>query len=118
RSARALLDPQIHTGKITPEEAVDFLATQLLMDRDRAAAEVDRYVQNPTEVTSYYLGMRQLAQTWAQAKAQNPELTLKQFHDEVLRRPLPVPVLAMMRFGVELETLADVQQVLGEEKKP
>ena len=100
RSARAFLDAQIHTGQSTADEAVDFLVENLVMPRDRAEAEVNRYVENPGQVTTYYLGMKQFKEIWEKASLHNPDLTLKQFHNDMLKQTLPVPALGLARYGV------------------
>lgn len=109
RATRALLDAQIHTGQITPEQAADFLVQNLMMEPGRARAEVARYVASPTEVTTYYLGMRQFTQMWEEAHRQNPHLTKRQFHDRLMRQALPIPALALKEFGVELPELQPLE---------
>ena len=102
RAARAFLDAQIHTNQISYNEAVDFLVDNLVMQRDRAEAEINRYYQNPGQVTTYYLGMKQFHQIWDKAKSADPSLTLKQFHNAMLKQEMPVPAVALAQYGVEL----------------
>lgn len=106
RAARAWIDPQVNTGKMTYEQAVDFLVDRVLMERDRAELEVNRYFRNPTEVPSYMVGKLQFQQLREQLKTgQGKAFVLKNFHDEIFKegKELPVPVIARMRFDQPLD---------------
>ncbi len=105
RAARAWIDPQIHTGKMTRESAVNFLVDRVLLEPDRAGIEVDRYYQRPTDVASYLMGKLQIQQLRRQLQDQQGQrFNLKQFHDSLLAgKELPVPVLARMRFNQNLD---------------
>jgi hypothetical protein len=104
RAARAWIDPQIHTGKMKYNEAVDFMVNNVLLERDRAEIEVNRYYQQPTVVSSYMVGMLQIQQLRAQLKAaQGNGFNLKNFHDSLLKgHEIPVPVIARMQFDQDL----------------
>lgn len=108
RAARAWIDPQIHTGRMNYEQAVDFLVDNILLDRDRAKIEVNRYYQRPGEVPSYLIGNLQIQQLRKQVKESGNKgaFSLKDFHNALLRgKELPVPVLAKMQFNQNLESL-------------
>jgi uncharacterized protein (DUF885 family) len=105
RAARAWLDPQIHTGKITYDQAVNYLVKEVLMERDRAELEVNRYFKRPTEVASYMVGVLQFLELRSRLQqAEGKQFQLKQFHDEIFKegQELPVPVIARMRFDQPL----------------
>ncbi len=110
RAARAMLDPMIHTGQISYEDAVDFMANAVVMDRDRAESEINRYYSRPTEVASYYLGMKQIEQLRDALKAQGKEFDAKAFHDRLMSDILPVPVLARLLFDIDLKPLDQADQ--------
>jgi uncharacterized protein (DUF885 family) len=105
RASRAMIDPQIHTGKMKYDEAVSFLVENVLLERDRAEMEVNRYYYRPVEVASYMIGNLQIQQLREQVKAgtAKDDFKLKHFHDSLLKgKELPVPVLAKMRFNQDL----------------
>lgn len=105
RAARAMIDPQIHTGGMKYDEPVKFLVDNILLDKDRAEIEVDRYFQRPTEVVGYIMGHMQIQQLREQVKkAENNKFDLKAFHDRLLSgQELPVKVLAKMQFDQDLK---------------
>jgi hypothetical protein len=105
RAARAWIDPQVHTGKMSYEQAVDFLVDHVLLERDRAEIEVNRYFQKPTDVASYLVGEMQLHQLRDQLQKEDPQnFQLKKFHDTLFQegRDLPVPVIARILFNQPL----------------
>jgi uncharacterized protein (DUF885 family) len=57
RMARAMLDPSINLGRMTPEEAKAFLMREVVLSEPFAQSEVDRYsYRSPGQATSYYYG--------------------------------------------------------------
>lgn len=60
RAARVILDVSLHTGKMTFDEAVDFLADKARFDKYAAALDVGMYVQRPTYVLGYLIGMQEI----------------------------------------------------------
>lgn len=56
RAARVIIDVKLHTGKMSFEEAVEFLVKQTQMDRGDALAEVKRYTKSPSYQLSYLTG--------------------------------------------------------------
>ena len=78
RAARAFLDPMLNLGKITPEEARQFLITQVGLSDAMATQEVDRYsFQMPGQATSYFYGYTRLMSLRTEV-----ELQLKQAFDQ------------------------------------
>jgi len=61
RAARVILDSSLHTGKMTFDEAVTFLADKVRFDRYAAALDVGMYIQRPTYVLGYLIGMEEIA---------------------------------------------------------
>ncbi|MEX0602327.1 MAG: DUF885 domain-containing protein [Bacteroidota bacterium] len=56
RTARVIIDPSIHTGRMTYEEAVQFFMQEVGLERSAAEAEVNRYTTWPTQAPSYIIG--------------------------------------------------------------
>jgi uncharacterized protein (DUF885 family) len=93
RSARIIFSLSFHMGKMTPEQAVDFLVDTVNFERANAEGEVRRSFSgdySPLYQMAYMIGGLQL-------RALNKELvgagkmTDKQFHDAVLQSgPMPI----------------------------
>ena len=60
RAARVILDVSLHTGRMTFEEAVDFLAESVRFERYAAELEVGMYTERPTYVLGYLIGMQDI----------------------------------------------------------
>ncbi len=56
RTARVIIDPSIHTGKMSYEQAVQFFLDEVGLERSAAEAEVNRYTTWPTQAPSYIIG--------------------------------------------------------------
>jgi uncharacterized protein (DUF885 family) len=61
RAARVIMDASLHTGKMTYDEAVTFLADKVRFDRYAAGLDVDMYTVRPTYVLGYLIGMQEIA---------------------------------------------------------
>ncbi len=60
RAARVILDSSMHTGRMTFDEAVDFLAEKVRFERYAAELEVGMYTTMPTYVLGYLIGMQEI----------------------------------------------------------
>ncbi len=56
RTARVIIDPSIHTGRMTYEQAVQFFVDEVGLERSAAEVEVNRYTTWPTQAPSYIIG--------------------------------------------------------------
>lgn len=56
RTARVIIDPSIHIGKMSYDEAVEFMISEVGLERSAAEAEVNRYTTWPTQAPSYIIG--------------------------------------------------------------
>lgn len=95
RAARIILDGNLHTGKMTIEEAVSFMVEKVLLDKGNALAEVRRYAATPTQPMSYLIGkleIMQIAEEYKNRKGQ--DFNLKTFHNELLAVGSVPPALA------------------------
>jgi uncharacterized protein (DUF885 family) len=61
RAARVIMDASLHTGKMSYDEAVTFLADRVRFDRYAASLDVDMYTVRPTYVLGYLIGMQEIA---------------------------------------------------------
>jgi uncharacterized protein (DUF885 family) len=60
RAARVIMDASLHTGKMTYDEAVTFLADKVRFDSYAAGLDVDMYTVRPTYVLGYLIGMQEI----------------------------------------------------------
>jgi len=84
RAARITLDVSLHTGKMTVEEAVDFLVDKVGLEPTNALAEVRRYTLSPTQPMSYLIGKLEILKVIDGYKKQHPQASLKEVHDAIL----------------------------------
>jgi len=56
RTARVIIDPSLHTGRMSYEEAVQFFVDDVGLERSAAEAEVNRFTTWPTQAPSYIIG--------------------------------------------------------------
>ena len=101
RAVRILLDVGLHTRGMTFEQAVEYLASHLHVDRANAEAEVRRYCAEPAYPLCYAVGRRELLKLREDFRAaRGRAFTLRAFHDAVLRYGgLPV---TLIRWGLGL----------------
>ena len=96
RTARVIIDPSIHTGRMTYDQAVEFFIDEVGLERSAAEAEVNRYTTWPTQAPSYIIGWLEIERLKADmARLLGDRFTEKQFVESLLRTgSLP---LALMR---------------------
>jgi hypothetical protein len=95
RMARALLDPMINTGRMTPEQAKAFLMKEVVLSEPFAQSEVDRYsYRSPGQATAYYYGYVKLRALKTLAEIElGPRFDLKAFNDFVIAQGILPPEL-------------------------
>ena len=84
RAARIILDVSLHTGKMTVEEAIDFLVQRAGLERSNAQAEVRRYTMSPTQPMSYLIGKLEIIKLIDEYRKRHPQASLREVHDAVL----------------------------------
>lgn len=85
RACRIIIDVDLHRGKMTFDEAVDFLAKETGMERPAAVAEVKRYTFNPGYQLSYLLGKHLIQQLRSDVKKDlGQQFSDRLFHDTIL----------------------------------
>ena len=96
RSARLVIDPGIHVKHWTREKAVSYLKQHTTMSDSIIEGEIDRYIMNPGQATSYLLGKRQIETLRQLAETQlKDNFDIRIFHDQVLKNgTVTLPMLA------------------------
>lgn len=101
RAVRILLDVGLHTRGMTYEQAVDYLAEHVHVDRANAEGEVRRYCAEPAYPLCYAVGRRELLKLRDDFRAAHPDgFTLRRFHDAIL--PYGGLPVTLMRWGLGL----------------
>ncbi len=95
RAARAFLDPELHMGKVTPDEARRVLHEDVGLSQAMTESEVERYMfRSPAQATSYFYGYSQLLALRPQVeKAMGSRFSAREFHDFILAQGLLPPEL-------------------------
>jgi hypothetical protein len=101
RSARIIFSLNFHLGKMTPQQAIDFLVDQVDFERANAEAEVRRSFNgsySPLYQVSYMIGGLQLRALHHEL-VDTKKMSEREFHDAVLQGgPMPI---AMVRARLE-----------------
>jgi hypothetical protein len=101
RCARIIFSFGFHTGKMTPQQCVDFLVDRVGHERDNAAAEVRRSFgggYEPLYQAAYMLGGLQI-RSMRHELVDTGKMTDKQFHDAILHENA-IPI-EMVRASLE-----------------
>jgi len=95
RAARAFLDPELHMGRVTPDEARRVLREDVVLSEGMTNSEVERYMfRAPAQATSYFYGYTQLLALRPQVeKAMGAKFNARDFHDFILAQGLLPPEL-------------------------
>lgn len=95
RAARAFLDPELHMGKIQPDDARKILEDDVMISKAMATQEVQRYTfRAPGQATSYYYGYVRLLELRAEVeKKLGSKFEAKKFHDFILAQGLLPPAI-------------------------
>ena len=100
RAARAFLDPELQSGKVTPEDAYKVLEQDVCISHAFATEEVERFTYRlPGQANSYFYGYTRLLQLRKDLEsALGAKFDPKKFHDFILAQGLLPP--ALMRKAV------------------
>jgi uncharacterized protein (DUF885 family) len=101
RCARIIFSFGFHTGKMTPQQCVDFLVDRVGHERDNASAEVRRSfagAYEPLYQAAYMLGGLQI-RSMRHELVDSGRMTDKQFHDAILHENA-IPI-EMVRASLE-----------------
>ncbi len=99
RCARIIFSINYHTGKMTPQQCINFLVDKVGHERDNAAAEVRRSLMGnygPLYQMAYMLGGLQI-RALRQELVDTGKMTEKHFHDQILKENnMPIEILRMI----------------------
>jgi len=85
RASRVILEASLHTGRMTFDEAVDFLVEEVRFDRVAAELEVGMYTGRPTYFLGYLIGSMKIEEMRAEWIAKYGEPTEpRDFYDRLL----------------------------------
>ncbi len=95
RAARAFLDIELQTGKITREQALAILRNDVVVSEPMANQEVERYMfWAPGQANAYFYGYTRLRELRGEVeKAMGSRFSPKAFHDFILAQGLLPPHL-------------------------
>jgi uncharacterized protein (DUF885 family) len=102
RAARIIVDVKLHTGKMTVDEAVDWMSKALDSDTAFIRTEINRYTMNPTVPMSYLIGKIDVLGLRDGLKAREGDrFSLKGFHDRFLSEGMLPPRLIRQLWGLK-----------------
>ena len=95
RDARAFLDPELQSGKVTQADAYKVLENDVVISHAFATEEVERFTfRSPGQANSYFYGYTKLLQLRKDTEAAlGPKFNQKKFHDFLLAQGLLPPDL-------------------------
>ncbi|MDQ2937083.1 MAG: DUF885 domain-containing protein [Acidobacteriota bacterium] len=95
RAARIGVDVNLHTGKWTFDQAVNYFMEAGGLDREAATGEAAGAAANPTQKIYYMVGKWQIMRLLGKYRdKQGPNFRLGQFHDDLIRNgSLPLSIV-------------------------
>ena len=95
RALRLVVDMGLHTGKLTREQAIQYLLGNEFISEQGATAEVERYMAWPDQALSYKMGQLKIRELRTRYEKQlGPKFDLRAFHGELLAGgAMPLAVL-------------------------
>ena len=110
RSARIGVDVNLHTGKWTFEQAVEYFMEAGGLDHEAAEGEAAGAASNPTQKISYIIGKWQIMNLLGRYREKaGANFRLGQFHDELIKNgSLPLSIVEW----IMLDDPSSVEQVL------
>jgi uncharacterized protein (DUF885 family) len=95
RAARAFLDPELQTGKVTPQQAYEVLENDVMLSHAFAREEVERFTYRaPGQANSYFYGYTRLLELRQLTEAAlGARFNQRKFHDFILSQGLLPPDL-------------------------
>ncbi len=85
RACRVVVDMGLHSGRMTPEQAIEYMVEEVMLDQHVATAEVRRYCMTPTQPMSYLVGKLQILELRSEAQRKlGARFHLHDFHAAIL----------------------------------
>ncbi|GAA3589926.1 DUF885 domain-containing protein [Kineosporia mesophila] len=92
RSAiNAILDVRVHAHGMTEDEAMLLMTARGHQEEGEAAGKWRRALLTSTQLSTYYVGHREIRDLAGRIHAENPEWSKRQVHDELLAHGAPPP---------------------------
>ncbi len=101
RAIRLVVDTGMHSKRWTREQAQQYFRDNSSLSEIDLKREVDRYMNNPGQATSYMVGQLKIAELRERAKkALGPKFDIRDFHEAVLANGMmPLEVLEQVVDG-------------------
>ena len=95
RAIRLVLDTGIHDQRWSRDRAISYFVDNGLLSLRDVTKEVDRYINNPGQATSYMIGQLKILELRDRARTQlGPRFDIREFHSVVLENgAVPLDVL-------------------------
>jgi uncharacterized protein (DUF885 family) len=95
RAARAFLDPMVNLGRLSPQQAKEFLMSEVTLSEPLAQQEADRYAFRwPGQAISYLYGYSRLRELRMKTEiALREKFDQREFHDLIIAQGLLPPRL-------------------------
>lgn len=85
RAIRLVVDTDLHTGKMTREQAIKYMTDNEAISEDGAIAEVERYMAIPAQALSYKVGALKIRELRNRCQQKmGDKFSLAAFHDKLL----------------------------------
>jgi len=105
RCARTIFEPQLHQGRMKPEQVIRMLRDDLVFADAAARQELKRYLLLPGQAASYLYGHFRHTEIRAETElALGPHFNRRDYHDFILRQGL-IP-LTLLRRQVDEQLVA------------
>jgi uncharacterized protein (DUF885 family) len=95
RAVRLVTDTGLHSKRWTREQAIKYFQDNSLLSERDIVKEVERYINNPGQATSYKIGQLKIVELRERAKtALGDRFDIRDFHAAILENgPLPLDIL-------------------------
>ncbi|WP_187335536.1 DUF885 domain-containing protein [Novosphingopyxis iocasae] len=95
RAIRLVTDTGLHAKRWSRQKAIDYFTANAPLSKRDIEKEVNRYINNPGQATSYMIGQLKIAELRARAeKALGDKFDIRAFHEVILGQgALPLDVL-------------------------
>ncbi len=95
RAARAFIDPELQSGRLTPEDGMRILTQDVVLSEAFANTEIERYTfRQPGQATSYFYGYSKLLELRRDVEARmGARFDQQKYHDFILAQGLLPPDL-------------------------
>jgi len=102
RSAiNAILDVRVHAHGMTQDEAMQLMTARGHQEHSEAAGKWRRALLTSTQLSTYYVGHREIRDLVGRLRATHPQWSQRQVHDEVLAHGAPPPRHLRVLLGLD-----------------